>query len=209
MSHRSTGVYRILERPAVYQRFQAMLGGPHALRRFVDEFVRPQDGAALLDAGCGTGALLDYLPESVRYAGFDFNPAYIETARSRYGPRGTFLCARVGQELPDLRESSFDLVVAVALLHHLSDDDAGHLMRTAARLLAPGGTFVTIDGTLHPGQGLVSRTLARLDRGRAVRTPEAYRRLLEPHFANIERWLVTDMLAVPYSHCILRGAAPR
>jgi hypothetical protein len=76
-------------------------------------------------------------------------------------------------------------------------------------VLAPGGTCVTIDGTLHPRQGLVSRTLARLDRGGAVRAPEAYRRLLEPHFANVEQWLVTDMLAVPYSHCILRGSAPR
>lgn len=209
MSHRATGAYKLLERPGLYRRFQALLGGPAALERFVREFVRPADGARLLDAGCGAGALLGYLPESVQYVGYDLNPAYIEEARLRHGSRGHFVCARVGEEPADIVSGAFDVVVAVALLHHLTDGEADHLVRTAARVLAPGGAFVTIDGTLHPGQGFVSRTLARLDRGGAVRAPEAYRRLLEPHFTSIEQWLVTDLLAVPYSHCILRGAAPR
>lgn len=206
MSHRA-GAYKLLERPGFYRRFQALLGGPAALERFVREFVRPTEGARLLDVGCGAGALLDYLPDSVRYTGYDLNPAYIEAARRRHGARGRFVCARVGEEPAEIVSGTFDIVVAVALLHHLSDDDAGRLVCTAARVLSPGGMFVTIDGTLHPGQGLVSRTLARLDRGSAVRTPEAYRSLLEPHFTVVEQWLLTDMLTVPYSHCILRGVS--
>ena len=205
MSHRSTGVYKILERPGVYARFQALLGGPQALRRFVDEFVRPSAGIRLLDVGCGTGSLLDYLPDSVSYVGFDINPAYIEAARVRYGSRAVFHCARVGEEPRDIQDGSFDLVVAVALLHHLGDGQARQLIQMAWRVLRPGGAFVSIDGTLHQEQPWLAKVLARLDRGGAVRSPEAYRHLLAPHFPEAESWLLTDMLAVPYSHCVMRA----
>ncbi|MFL6246846.1 MAG: class I SAM-dependent methyltransferase [Thermoanaerobaculia bacterium] len=205
MSHRAGGVYKILERPGIYQRFQSLLGGPGALERFVREFVRPADGARVLDVACGTGALLQYLPESVQYVGYDLNPDYIDAARRRYGSRGRFVCARVGEEPDEIATGTFDVVVAVAVLHHLSETDADHLLRMAARTLSSAGSCVTIDPTLHAGQGFISKTLARLDRGGAVRSPESYRGLFQPHFEHVEQWLMTDMLAIPYSHCILRG----
>ena len=60
-------------------------------------------------------------------------------------------------------------------------------MESAKRQLRPGGVLVTLDAVFHPGQNPVARLLARLDRGGAVRTPEAYRALLEPHFAGHRR----------------------
>jgi len=205
MAHRVKGAYKVLERPGIYTRLQSLLGGPGALRRFVDEFLHPFEGANVLDVGCGAGALLDYLPPGVRYAGYDVNPAYIAAARQKYGDRGRFFCARVGEEPPEIADGGFDFVVAVALLHHLGDDHAGHVARTAARLLTDGGSLVSIDPTLHEGQNWLARLLARLDRGGAVRSPDAYRRLFAPHFPRIEEWLLTDMLAVPYSHFVMRG----
>jgi SAM-dependent methyltransferase len=205
MSHRVKGAYKLLERPGIYTRFQALLGGPGAFRRFVDEHLRPFEGARVLDVGCGAGTLLDYLPSTVRYAGYDVNPAYIEDARRRHGERGRFFCARVGEEPPEIEEGGLDFVVAVALLHHLNDDDASNLARSAVRLLGDGRSFVSIDPTLHEGQNWLARLMARLDRGGAVRSPDGYRRLLAPHFPSIEAWLLTDMLAIPYSHAVLRG----
>ena len=206
VSHRSTGLYKALELPGVYRRFQALLGGPAALERFVSEFVRPFEGMRVLDAGCGAGSLLEYLPATVRYVGFDANPSCIGAATRRYGQRGRFFCARVGEEPARFEEEAFDLVVAVGLLHHLADADADQLLGMAAWVLAPGGAFVSLDGTLHHGQSWASALLARLDRGSEVRSPEAYRRLVEPHFPRVEDWLVTDMLAVPYSYCIMRAS---
>jgi len=205
MFHRSTGAYKLLERPSIYRRFQALLGGPRGLRRFVDEFVRPSNGMTLLDVGCGTGSFLEYLPASVSYVGFDFNPAYIDAARRRYGLRGMFFCARVGEEPLEIQAKSFDLVVAVSLLHHLADDEAHQLLRAAWHVLRPGGAFVSIDGTFHGGQTWLARVLASLDRGRAVRSPEGYRRLLASHFPQTESWLLTDMIAIPYSHFVMRA----
>lgn len=207
MSHRTGGLFRSLEFPAVYLALQNILGGVTARKRFVDEYVKPFSGAKVLDAGCGTGLLLDYLPRDVDYVGFDLNPEYIDHAKRRHGARGRFICARVGEL--KAADGELDLVVALALLHHLDDDDAARLLRDAARMLRPGGAFVSIDAVFHPGQGFVSRALALADRGASVRTPEAYRRLIGQHFDDVEDRVLTDMLRVPYSHYVARASRPR
>ena len=204
-SHRDTGLYKLLERPRVHEGLRRLVGGPASRARFVSEFVRPFKGVRVLDIGCGTGPLLSYLPPTASYVGYDLNPAYIEAARRRYGPRGQFFCARVGDEPRAVEDGGFDIVVAASMLHHLDDDDAGRLVREARRALAPGGSFVSIDPALHRGQAFVSRLFARLDRGREVRSPDAYRRVVEPHFSRIEDWLLTDLLRIPYSHCVIRA----
>jgi len=207
MSHRTTGLYRILERAAVYERFQKLLGAPGARARFVREFLRPFSGARLLDIGCGTASLLDYLPADVGYTGFDLNPAYIAHARRRYGDRGHFYCARVGQEHAVLEEDGFDFVVAKSVLHHLTDAEAHHLLASAHHLLRPGGVFISSDTVFHDGQRRVARFLAAIDRGGSVRWPDAYRALADAYFPDVETRLVTDMLLIPYDHFIMRASA--
>jgi len=203
-SHRSGGIYRILERPVIYDRLMRLLGGPAARKRFVDEFVRPVDGAKLLDIGCGTGVLLDDLPSGIVYVGVDLNDAYIESARRRYGGRGEFFTARAGDAFAGGR-SDFDLVVAMALLHHLEDDEAHRLLDSVSRLLRPGGAFVAIDPTLHERQAVTARVLVSLDRGRRVRSPQGYRALIETHFPDIEERVLTDLLPIPYSHYVVKA----
>jgi SAM-dependent methyltransferase len=206
MSHRSGGLFRMLERPAAYLALQNLLGGERARRRFVGEYVKPFSHARVLDAGCGTGTLLDYLPREIEYVGFDVNPAYIEAAIAQHGARGRFVCARAGDAVGETEK--FDLVVALALLHHLDDADAARLLAQAARVLRPGGAFVSIDAVFHPGQGTISRLLARADRGASVRSPDAYRRLIGVHFEEIDDCVVRDLLRVPYSHYIARACRP-
>jgi SAM-dependent methyltransferase len=204
--HRSTGIYRLLERAGAYERFQRLLGARAARARFVRELLRPAAGDRLLDVGCGTGSLLDDLPADVEYVGYDFNPRYVAAAEQRYGSRGRFFCARAGEEAPFPRaEGGFDLVVAKSILHHLGDDEAGRLIRNAHRYLRPGGFLVTSDPVVHPGQHPVARLLIACDRGRRVRSPEGYRALVAACFPAVEGILLTDLAAVPYSHFIQRA----
>jgi SAM-dependent methyltransferase len=205
MSQKSTGLYRWLELPTVYEWFQKTLGARAARRRFVTEYLRPWAGARLLDIGCGTGALLDDLPDGIGYTGFDLNAAYIDAARRRYGDRGHFFCARVDEDATDLGVERYDFVVAKGLLHHISDEDAHHLLDVAQRALAWGGVFVSSDNVFYDGQPLISRALTALDRGGRVRTPDGYRALVSSHFLGLEAQLVTDMLAFPYAHFIMRA----
>lgn len=204
MTHRTAGWYRVLEFTGVYDLCQRALGGRAARGRFVRDFVRPEPGARVLDVGCGTGSLLDHLPRDVEYVGYDLNPRYIAAARERYGGRGRFFQARVGDPLP-LENGVFDLVVAKAILHHLGDDEAHQLIASARLQLRPGGALVTIDPAFHDLQSLVARALISLDRGRSVRTPEGYRQLVTAHFEIMEDHLLTDQLIVPYSHYVQRA----
>jgi len=203
VSHRTGGLFRILQIPAAYLALQDIVGGRSARKRFVDEYVQPFRGARILDVGCGTGSLLDFVPGDVHYVGFDENPAYIESALRRYGMRGRFRCAGVGEMLED--DEEFDLVVALAVLHHLDDDRVHSLLAHAARVLRPDGAFVSIDATLHEGQSWASRLFARADRGGRVRSPAAYRVLLAAHFEDVEDRVLTDLLRVPYSHYVARA----
>src|SRR5262249_8543429 len=155
------------------------------------DYLRPSSGCRLLDIGCGTASLLDDLPADVDYVGFDVNPAYIEAARRRYHERGSFFCAAIGDNESEwIQSRPFDFVVAKSVLHHLSYADADRVVITARRMLRPGGCFVSSDNVFYERQPWVSRALTALDRGRSVRTPEAYRRLVEPHFGALETWLV-------------------
>ena len=208
MSHRTKGLYRILERPAAYEFVQKMLGARGARTRFVREFLRPFDGARLLDVGCGTASLLEYLPAGVDYTGFDMNPAYIAAARKKYGDRGRFFVARAGEEGSGTTvDGPFDFVVAKGLLHHLGDDEAHALLAAARGWLREDGVFVSLDNACHSSQRRISRLLISLDRGGSVRTPEAYRALAEAHFSRVESWLLTDMIPIPYDHFVMRAGA--
>ncbi|MEA2559046.1 MAG: hypothetical protein QOH06_550 [Acidobacteriota bacterium] len=203
MDQASRGLYRLLERAGVYERFQRALGARTIRQHFVKEILRPFPGARVLDIGCGTGSLLDDLPADVHYTGYDFNPRYIADAERRHGSRGRFFVARVGEEPPF--EGGFDFAVAKGILHHLNDFDAGRLIRDAHGHLRAGGCLVTSDPVFHPGQSPIARFLISRDRGRRVRTPEGYRALLAACFPEIEERLVTDLLTVPYSHFMLRA----
>jgi SAM-dependent methyltransferase len=209
MSHRTSALYRWLEVPALYERFQRFLGAHAARKRFVAQFLRPAPGAKILDIGCGPGSLLEYLPDGVDYSGYDLNPSYIEAARRRYGARARFHHARVGEEPPGLEASGFDLVIAKAILHHLNDDEARQLLRAAFRYLRPGGFFVSLDCVRHEGQKALSRLIISLDRGGAVRDPGGYERLVREHTSAVEGALITDWLAVPYSYYIMRAEKTR
>lgn len=48
----------------------------------------PQDGDAFLDFGCGTGELSTWLPDGVRYYGYDTAPGMVERANEQHGQEG-------------------------------------------------------------------------------------------------------------------------
>jgi SAM-dependent methyltransferase len=197
-----TGIRSILKNPGVYVWCQDLLGAGESKKRFVVDRIQPYPGMRLLDIGCGPATLLSYLPASVEYLGFDPNPAYTQRARRQYGDRGTFLCADVdamtGREL-----SSFDVAVALGVLHHLDDSQARSLFSLAGRALRPGGRFLAVDPCLVAEQSPVARLLVALDRGRNVRTPEGYASLAATSFARVASAVEFDRLRIPYSHHLL------
>lgn len=200
MAQFTTGIRSILSSPRVYDLFQDLMGARSGRRDFVREHVRPFAGCAILDIGCGTARILDYLPP-VEYYGFDLSQRYIDEAKRRYGSRGRFHCALVERATLD-RLESFDIVIAVGLLHHLGDGQAVELMKLAQSALRTGGRLTTIDPCYAKDQTAASRFLVSRDRGQNVRDLFGYSALANSVFSNVTA-VVKHRAWIPYTHCIM------
>ncbi|HEX2254615.1 MAG TPA: class I SAM-dependent methyltransferase [Thermoanaerobaculia bacterium] len=135
----------------------------------------------VLDAGCGTGILLERL--GPRGLGVDLSLGMLLAARRRGGAvaEGDALA------LP-FADGSFDLVFARALLHHLPRPAAG--VAEIARVLRPGGQAVFAD-TNHSLLSALPRALAY----RSARFSE--------HHANLHR---REYRAAVAAHLRLEGS---
>lgn len=196
----TTGIRSILSHPVVYDLFQTLMGADRIRHELVSEHIRPLEGMRLLDIGCGTARILDYLP-ALSYHGFDLSQEYIDEAEARYGDRGVFRCALV-EEATLQGEPPFDLVLAVGVLHHLDDESALKLMRLAKTALRKGGRLVTIDPCFDHAQNPVARFFVSQDRGQNVRSGEQYRELACNAFSQVEGG-VKHRAWVPYTHWIM------
>jgi len=197
MDHDDGGLARLLTNPHAYEAFQSLVGADGWRRRLVDAHLRLPAGARVLDIGCGPGTMLRFLPAGVRYVGFDMNPRYIEYARSRHAGRGEFYAARVSAA--QIAADGFDVVMAHAILHHLGDAEAAALVDIAWHQLKPGGFLLTSDNAWVPGQSRAARFIIGRDRGRHVRTPEAYCALVRARFDRLETAIFHDGYRIPYT----------
>ena len=207
MAERTGGIRAPLSSARVYSAFAGLVNGPGGKRRFVDDYLRPKPGDAMLDIGCGPAAILESIPEGVRYVGIDVSPTYVDAARRRFGDRGEFRCTDVRDA--DLPARSFDLVLAMGVLHHLDDEGARALLRLAARVLRDEGRAVTVDGAFVSDQSRLARWIVSRDRGASIRSPSSYAALAEPFFATVEQTIHHDLLRIPYTHSIMQCSAPR
>lgn len=90
----------------------------------------------VLDAGCGSGRLLDELRDYGHVTGLDLNPDSVEIARSRghedvvQGPV---------EQLP-WPDETFDVVISLDMVEHTPDDRV--TLRELRRVTKPGGHFL-------------------------------------------------------------------
>jgi SAM-dependent methyltransferase len=116
--------------------FNGLLERP-ALRSLV-----PTDlaGATVLDAGCGSGAQVQWLlDQGAEVIGIDLSPRMIEEARLRNQGRGRFLVADLAEPLP-VEPHSVDGITCSLALHYIRDWSTP--LRSFASALRPGGWAV-------------------------------------------------------------------
>jgi cyclopropane fatty-acyl-phospholipid synthase-like methyltransferase len=194
---------RFLSIPAGYRFFNWMVGWESACKTYLVEYVKPTPGDKILDIGCGPADVLNFLP-AVNYTGLDISPEYISSAKKRFGSRGRFFCGDVGLAAIAGEQGTFNLVLAIGVVHHLDDAQAARLFDLARTALCPTGRLVTYDGCYIPRQSRIARWLLSKDRGKFVRTCEEYLRLASARFPKVESQLRHDLLRIPYTHLIMR-----
>jgi SAM-dependent methyltransferase len=200
----SSGLLSVLARPAVYELWSRLVGAEHGRSTLVHEHVRPVSGARVLDLGCGPGDLVRYLGD-VRYVGVDVSEPYIARARRLYGDYAEFRVGDATRLDDDLR--GFDLVLAFGVVHHLDDDCARRLFAEAAGALVPKGRVVTVDPAFADDQPHAARWVISRDRGDNVRTADEYARLAGSALADVTSRTRSDLLRIPYTHCVIEASA--
>lgn len=193
----------LLSKPVLYDLFQEAVGARAARERFFREYVAPniQAHSRVLDLGCGTGLILNVLPPSIEYVGIDQSEAYLSTASRKWSTRGSFVLGDLARGVGPCITGKFDLVIAMGVFHHLSDDILTQLCASVATVLAPHGKLVSFDPCFHAGQRRLSRLLVSADRGEYVRNDRDLSTLLMKVFPNVRWQTVDDFLRIPYSHC--------
>ena len=178
-------LYAPLRLPRLYNFLQRSVGGGRDRPAFVRRHVFFRSDEKVVDAGCGTGGALEFLPP-VNYFGFDPNPDYIRVAQSRYGSRGHFLCGDASS--PRVRElaQGADAFLSLGVLHHLTDPQICQILSLARACLRSGGRFIFYEPCFSANDDLLGRIFMRLDRGGNIKTDQAWRALVAEYFATVD-----------------------
>jgi SAM-dependent methyltransferase len=134
----------------------------------------------VLDIGCGIGQYASIT--AGRYLGVDLNRRYVEYARRRRGDVShEFRCVDAAQLVAV--DERFELVLMVDFLHHLGDETAASVLRTAGQLVV--GRVVSLEPVTEQANR-VGRWFVDNDRGDHMRPHAALLALFERAGLRIE-----------------------
>jgi SAM-dependent methyltransferase len=187
-------------KPAIYNAVQWITGAMRARQVVINTYLQPKRGDMILDIGCGTGYVMDYL-DGCHYVGFDTDAARIAYARRKRGQRGDFHCGPATQERLE-GYGFFDAVMMNGLLHHLGDAEAVDILQTAKSVLKPRGRVVGIDGCFDDRLGWFRRRILSMDQGKWIRDRSGYESLLLKVFTDVSTEVRADLFFIPYC-CLL------
>ena len=162
----------------------------------VARFIKPFDGAKILDIGCGTGEYINHLEQHSKnftYYGFDGEAVYIDYANKLFAGNPNFhFYHKILSEKEVEEFNSFDIVIATGVMHHLDDALVISLLRLAKLALKPGGRLITYDPGKFKDMNWIEKFFLKYDRGRSIRSEEEYGELVKtvfPHYQSHEVYL--------------------
>jgi 2-polyprenyl-3-methyl-5-hydroxy-6-metoxy-1,4-benzoquinol methylase len=108
-------------------------------------------GAALLDAGCGSGIMLRYLARpGMRVTGIDISPPAAAFARAHLADLAPDIILHNVPSAP-IAPASHDIALCCEVLEHLTPAEADALLLALQRALRPGGQlYITVPNARSP-----------------------------------------------------------
>jgi ubiquinone/menaquinone biosynthesis C-methylase UbiE len=166
----------------MYNWIQILAGQNQVYRRMSPHFARLHP-RTVLDVGGGTGTLRRICPPGCRYICLDLEMPKLRSFRGRSPGGLAVLSDAAGMSIA---AKSVDVVVMIAVLHHLADAVLERALEEVRRVLAVGGSLILLDPVWAPRR-ILGRWLWKLDRGVYPRTAGALRAALEARF-EITHW---------------------
>ena len=174
--------------------------GMEAITRRVIELHYPRGSHLhILDAGCGTGAVIGYLADYGAVTGLDHSPQALHFCQLR---KHKCLTQASALSLP-YRDATFDLVASFDVIDMFETPDDVGALREFARVLVPGGRVILrLPGTpwLH-GQHDISVAIRRRYTTRDVDT--------ELRAAGLEPELITHANTVLFPLAVVKRVSER
>ena len=201
-----TRLKRLLTFSFFYDALQTIAGARRAKTTLAANFWKVQPGERLIDVGCGTGDIADYLPADVELIGFDVSEKYIATARKRYGSTGRFLVGGAADVYEDIGPGTADIVTCNGVLHHLDEDQVAEVFELAVKVLKPDGRMICVEPCFTPDQSRISRWLMKQDRGQGIRDREGWNVVTRGFFPKTDLTIVSGLVRIPYVHVIITGS---
>lgn len=198
-------IAQVFDNAKLYEIFQSVVDRRETQEIIRNEILKPDQITNVLDFGCGIGYHSE-LFKSAHYLGIEPLEACIAVANRRYAS------SRVEFELGDhlsmkaLPDNSFDLVIAIGVLHHIDNEIFGEFIQEAFRILTPGARFTSFDPVFHSEQSKISEWVVKQDRGGWVRTEADYMGVIGRTFQGVvETKIYSNLLRIPYDHIAIHA----
>jgi 2-polyprenyl-3-methyl-5-hydroxy-6-metoxy-1,4-benzoquinol methylase len=129
--------YKALHEGFVVQRFW------HDMKReIVSQFGLPGSNDSVLDVGCGSGVISDYLAETAKSVlAIDCNDDAIRFGSMRFSKKNLEFRKVLFHEL-ELPPGSFDVIYILEVIEHLYEEQASNFLLYLRSLLTPQGRIV-------------------------------------------------------------------
>ena len=128
---------------------------------------------SVIDIGCGIGQYCKITKGN--YLGIDLQPNYISYCKRKYKDKNkSFRCADASTILKE--KTTFDLILIVDFLHHVSDDLAVKILHTASLL---SNEYVVNFEPVYEQSNPIGRWLREHDRGNYIRSLENLHKLFK------------------------------
>lgn len=196
----------ILKHPLVYNFLQQIIARQKVTHKHLEKIIQYQPTQKILDIGCGTGRLLNYLPKDVLYTGIDYNAQYILHAKKTHPDTAKFFCYDVKHNLIKTFASAFDIVFIGGVLHHLTDPAVIKTINDIHYYLKPNGKLIVAEPLRSTKMHPVYKFMINIDRGDDIRFLEGYKQLIQQKFTIELEYKITDALRIPYEHVIFKCA---
>ncbi len=162
-------LHRVASLGPVYDLIQTICGAKFARRHFRRVLETYPGYQTVLDIGGGTGRIRSQLSADCTYYCIDNEePKLVQLRKVN---KGALAILGDATNTP-VAGASMDLVLCVAMSHHLSDSELELALREITRTLRPGGRLMFLDA-LWSRRWLPGRILWSLDRGSNPRSKEA------------------------------------
>jgi 2-polyprenyl-3-methyl-5-hydroxy-6-metoxy-1,4-benzoquinol methylase len=185
-----------------YNLYQNLIGCRGFLKRYVNIYIMPKitrDGMNVLDLGCGTANIVEFLPENINYTGIDSSSNYIFYDSKKY-PAHTFICKNLKEDVS--LDKKYDLIISEALISSLTDANTEVFFNTIKKHAAPDCKIVISDMNYSKTAHTFENFLFKSERGTNFRDREDYIKLLSKHFNIDNVSVISKIYRIPYSKLV-------